>query len=341
MSDYNNRKGIIAGGNWIVDHIKLIEVYPEEERLANILMEITSNGGAPYNLLVSLYKMQTNIPLEGIGVIGEDEDGKLILEECHAMAIDAAQIREIPDATTSYTDVMTVRSTGRRTFFHYRGANALLDQTDFDFSRTRARIFHFGYLLLLDRLDMIDENGQTGASVILKNAKNQGLLTSIDIVSEQSDRYAEIIPPALPYVDYLFLNEFETEKLTGIEILDDQGELLVDRGYQAAEVLLQLGVLQWVIIHFRKGALAVSKSGEKLLQKGVCFPPNEIKGSVGAGDAFAAGVLAGLHENWSMDRCLVSGVCVAASSLRDVTSTGSIGTWEECVELGNTHGWYS
>ena len=41
------RKGIIAGGNWIVDQIKLIEVYPQEERLANILRELTSNGGAP------------------------------------------------------------------------------------------------------------------------------------------------------------------------------------------------------------------------------------------------------------------------------------------------------
>ena len=341
MEENNNRNGILSGGNWIVDHIKLIEVYPEEERLANIQMEITSNGGAPYNLLVTLHKMQTNIPLEGIGVIGDDENGKLILEECLSMAIDTEQIRKIPDASTSYTDVMTVRSTGRRTFFHFRGANALLDQNHFDFSRTRAKIFHFGYLLLLDRMDDVDENGNTGASETLKRAKKNGLLTSIDVVSEQSDRYREIIPPALPYVDYLFLNEFEIEMLTGICILDEQGEVKAEKGYQAAGELLDLGVLKWVIIHFRKGAIAVHKTGEKRYQKGVCFPTNEIKGTVGAGDAFAAGVLAGLHENWSMDRCLISGVSVAASSLRDVTSTGSIGNWEDCMDLGNSYGWYS
>lgn len=340
MKEKKNRKGIIAGGNWIVDHIKLIEVYPSEERLATILQEITSNGGAPYNLLVTLYKMHTEIPLEGIGVIGDDANGRLIIAECQSMSINSDQIKKIENTATSYTDVMTVKSTGRRTFFHYRGANALLGKEHFDFSQTRAKVFHLGYLLLLDGLDVIDQNGQTDAAEILKKAKSHDLLTSIDIVSEQSNRYREIIPPSLPYVDFLFLNEFEAGMLTGVSVLDEQGELIVEKGFQAADFLLDLGVLQWVIIHFRKGAIAASKSGDKLYQKGVRFPPEDIKGTVGAGDAFAAGVLAGLHENWSMKRSLVSGVSVAASSLRDVTSTGSIGSWEDCMDLGNTYGWY-
>ena len=335
------RKGIIAGGNWIVDQIKLIEVYPQEERLANILRELTSNGGAPYNLLVTLHKMKADIPLEGIGVIGDDENGKLILEECKAMGIDSTQIRRISDSATSYTDVMTVQSTGRRTFFHFRGANALLNKNHFDFSQTRARIFHFGYLLLLDSMDRMDDNGLTDAAEVLKKARENGLLTSIDIVSEQSNRYRDIIPPALPYVDFLFLNEYEARMLTGISLVDEEGTVLVDRGYEAAKILLGMGVLQCVIIHFSTGAIAVDKNGEHWYQKGILLAPGDIKGTVGAGDAFAAGVLAGIHENQSMESCLVSGVCVAASSLRDVTSTGSIVSWKECLKLIDKYGWQS
>ena len=44
-------------------------------------------------------------------------------------------------------------------------------------------------------------------------------------------------------------------------------------------------------------------------------PPGEIRSSNGAGDAFAAGVLLGLHEGLPVERCLVQGVCVAAVSL--------------------------
>lgn len=341
MEINKNRRGIISGGNWIIDHIKLIEVYPQEERLANIQMEFMGNGGAPFSLLVTLSKMETNIPLEGIGVIGDDENGKIIREECKSMSINSEQLWEIRDVATSYTDVMTVQSTGKRTFFHYRGTNALLDKTYFDFSKTRAKIFHFGYLLLLDGLDTIEPDGLTGAAHVLKMAKNKGLLTSVDIVSEQSNRYKEIIPPSLPYVDFLFLNEFETEMLTGVCILDEQGELTLEKGFYAAESLLNFGVLQWVIIHFSGGAIAMSKQGERIYQKGISVPIERIKGTVGAGDAFAAGVLAGIHENWSMEQCLVSGVSVAASSLQDVTSTGSIRPWKDCMKLGAHFGWRS
>ena len=44
----------------------------------------------------------------------------------------------------------------------------------------------------------------------------------------------------------------------------------------------------------------------------------------GAGDAFCAGVLLGLHEGWELPRCLETGVCVAAASLSHPTCTGGI-----------------
>ena len=51
---------------------------------------------------------------------------------------------------------MTERGNGRRTFFHARGANALWQGDDLDFKKLNARIFHLGYLLLLDALDEPD-----------------------------------------------------------------------------------------------------------------------------------------------------------------------------------------
>ena len=331
--------GILAGGNWIIDNVKIVDVYPKEDKLANILKESNSNGGAPYSVLKAISKMGFQFPLTGIGAIGDDERGDYILNECQKLNIDSSQIIKVQNSNTSYTDVMTVLGTGRRTFFHSRGANAHLDQSYFSFSGHKSKIFHLGYLLLLDRLDAIGSDGLTGAAKVLRDAKQSGLITSADLVSEQSERFKTIIPLALQYVDILFVNEFEAGMLTDIEICDEEGECSIVNAYQAADAILNAGVQRWVIIHFPKGAIALNKSGEKLFQPSVKMPVEKIKGSVGAGDAFAAGVLAGVHEDWTMAKCLLLGVNVAAASLMDASSSESIVPWQECLKIGEDFGY--
>src|SRR5690554_868594 len=124
------------------------------------------NGGAPFNVLKAVHKMGFPIPLEGVGVVGDDEMGREILRQCREMKIDRGQIKALHGTRTSYTDVMTVRNSGKRTFFHYRGANALLDERDFDFRHSSAKIFHLGYLLLLDKLDTVGVDGLSGAAKV-------------------------------------------------------------------------------------------------------------------------------------------------------------------------------
>ena len=335
----NIKRGILAGGNWIIDNLKVIDIFPGEERLANILEESTSNGGAPFNLLKALYQLEVAIPLEAIGVIGDDNMGIDILQECRNMKINTSQMTIVKGVRTSYTDVMTVAETGRRTFFHYRGANALLDETHFDFSISDAKIFHLGYLLLLDKLDTIGEGGLTGAAKVLKRAKELNFITSADIVSEESERFKEIIPVSLKFIDILFINDFEIKMLTGIKIFDDQGKLLVVNGYKAAKIILDLGVNKWVIIHFPKGVLALNKKGIKIFQPSVNIPNEKIKGTVGAGDALAAGVLSGVHEGWSMKKSILLGVSVAAASLMDITSCNGITSLSKCMQIGKSFGY--
>jgi sugar/nucleoside kinase (ribokinase family) len=334
----NERHGILAGGNWILDYVKIIDVYPKQNALANILGQNLGNGGAPYNVLKAIHKMGFTFPLEGIGKVGEDEMGEEILKQCREMAIDSHQIKILKGTRTSYTDVMTVKNSGRRTFFHYRGANAFLNEGDFDFSLSQARMFHLGYLLLLDQLDIIGPDGVSGAAKVFMKAKERGLFTSADIVSEQSKRYPIVIPSSLPYLDLLFINEYEARKLTDIKMYDKEGEVNMVKSFEAAKAILDMGVREWVIMHFAAGAIALHKDGEKLFQPCVDVPPEIIKGTVGAGDAFAAGVLAGLHEEWGMKKSMELGVCVAGISLLNNTASGGIIHWQECLKFGEELG---
>jgi sugar/nucleoside kinase (ribokinase family) len=333
------RRGVIAGGNWIVDHVKLIDTWPAQDTLATIVSQSSSNGGSPYNILIDLAHLGASWPLAAVGLVGDDENGRAIIGDCRAHGIDTAQLRPTHAAATSYTDVMTVVGSGRRTFFHQRGANARLDVGDFDFSSTSAKFFHLGYLLLLDSLDALT-GGRPKACEVLQRAKAAGLLTSLDCVSEDSRRFQTIVAPALPFVDVLFANDFEAERLTGVELR--RGNRIVATAVgSAARQLLRAGVKSWVVIHFPEAVYACDASGQGFWQPSLRVPPNAIAGAAGAGDALAAGVLLGLHEDWAMGDCLRLGVCAAAASLYHPTCSEGVQSVEACLALGQRLGYHS
>ena len=319
------RKGILAGGNWIIDQVKMIDVYPQREQLANITgATVTGTGGSPYNLLVNLAKLDAGIPLAAAGLVGRDTFGNLILEDCARHSIDTKLLKATSDAPTSYTDVMTETKGGNRTFFHNRGANALWDGSDLDFNKTKASFFHLGYLLLLDELDGPDKKHGTKAARLLAAAQAAGLRTSIDAVSEDSDRFTKVIIPALQYTDYCFLNEVEAGKTTGFKIRQDDGSLDTVALRHAAGALLQMGVGELVVIHFPEGGFVRTRKGEDVLQSSLRIPARDIVGAAGAGDAYCTGMLLGLHEEWDLANCLETAVCAACACLSDPSCTGGM-----------------
>ena len=198
----NTRRGLLAGGNWIIDQVKMIDVYPQPEQLANIRSQSEGTGGAPYNVSVDLARSGAPFPLFAAGLVGKDSLGEHIRATCHQYKIDVQYLGTTPKAPTSYTDVMTEQGHGRRTFFHARGANALWQGDDRVFKNLNVRVFHLGYLLLLDALDEPDARYGTKAARLLARAQAAGVKTCADVVSEDSDRFARIVNPALKHVDY-------------------------------------------------------------------------------------------------------------------------------------------
>ena len=333
----NARSGIVAGGNWIVDKVKFVDVYPQQDALANIHSEAVSNGGAPFNVLMDLARIGVSFPLEAVGLVGDDAEGRWILRECEQAGIRHHQLRTHERAPTSYTDVMTVRTSGRRTFFHQRGANAFLDVDQFDFRHTHCRMFHLGYLLLLDQLDAPDAEFGTSAARVLAHATEAGLMTSFDVVSEDSHRFSSIVLPALRHVDVAILNEFELERTTGLAVTED-GIVRPAAVRVACEQLLKTGVRGWVVVHFPAGACALSAGGEWCESGSVRIADEHIVSTVGAGDAFAAGVLFSLHEGEPMEVALRTAACMAAACLRGSGTSNGILPLAGTLALGNEFG---
>lgn len=327
------RNGLLAGGNFIIDHVKLIDAYPEQDMLAFISSETSSNGGGPYNVLKDLAAMQVDYPLAAAGLVGNDSNGDWILTDCQSSGIDISQLHQTDAAPTSYTDAMTVVGSGRRTFFHQLGTNALLSEAHFDFSQSRAKIFHLGYLMLLTEMDRLLADGRTIASRVLESAQTAGLLTSVDLVSSNHPQFRQITAASLPFTDYLIVNEIEAGNASGLDLKSSPPDL--EKIKTAAQVLLSLGVRREVIIHFEAGALVAEKHGTVHHQPSLMLPTGFIAGATGAGDAFAAGYLHGTHEEWPIADRLKLAVCTAAACLTHPTPSQGLKPIAECLLLAD------
>ena len=329
------KKGICAAGNLIVDITYPIERWPRQSELTTITEGITrSTGGAVCNVITDLAKLDPTLPLEAMGVIGEDPEGEFILEQLGAHKnIDLSLLKR--RGKTSFTAVMSDNTTKKRTFFQYRGANALFDEACVDWERMKGQLLHVGYIILLDTLDQEDAEYGTRMARLLAQAKSRGIKTSIDVVTETGDRFRTLVPPALKYTDYCIINELEAQQITGVLLRDEEERLYVEHMEEALRKMKELGVSTWAVIHCPEGGYGLDENGSFVSLNSLRLPEDYIKGTVGAGDAFCAGVLYGAQKQWNLEESIRLGICTAAASLSEPGATEGVGSVEQVMKLGN------
>lgn len=332
------RKGICVAGNLVVDITYPIERWPRQNELTTITEGITrSVGGAVCNVVTDLARMDKSLPLSALGVIGQDAEGDFILEQLGKYRnVDLSLLGR--KGATSFTAVMSDNRTKARTFFQYRGANALFDESFIDWEKIDAELLHVGYILLLDALDQEDAEYGTKMARLLAEARRRGLKTSIDVVTETGDRFQTLVPPALRYTDYCVINELEAQQITGVPLRDESEKLYPENMKEALEQMKELGVSTWAVIHCPEGGYGLDEENRYVSLPSLRLPEGYIKGTVGAGDAFCAGVLYGAQKRWALPESIRLGTCAAAASLSEPGASEGVGTAEEVLKLWDRFG---
>ena len=310
------KKGIAVAGSIIVDRINEISAYPAAGQLTKILSVSKAVGGCVPNVGIDIKRLDPSIPLSAIGRIGADSDGDFLIQVLSENGVNTSGIR-MCGTPTSFTDVMSVAE-GQRTFFAYPGACAEFEYGDIELEQLDVSMLHLGYFLLLDRID-----GGDGEK-ILKRAKELGITTSIDLVSENSDRY-ELVKKCLKYTDNVIINELEAGMIAGIEPTVDNLERIARR-------IKDMGVSERVIIHMPEIGVCLSENGFFALPS-LELPKGYLKGTTGAGDAFCAGALVGIYRG--LDELSVSRLAAksAAASLSAPDSIGGMKKESEIDEM--------
>ncbi|MEV4760207.1 PfkB family carbohydrate kinase [Micromonospora sp. NPDC049559] len=213
------------------------------------------------------------VPVTLVAAVGEDEAGRARLAELAALGVDCT-VRRVPDAPTGTVIVLT--GDGERTMVTDRGANLRLTAADVSAALAAApdaRHLHLSGYALLDA-------GSRGAALrALAAARDGGLTTSVDAASAAPLR--QVGPAAFRSwvrgADLLLANA-------------DEAAVLADGAGAAARARELTGVTPHVVVKKGGGgAIWAIRDGEAL---SVPARPTPVVDVTGAGDAFAAGLLA-------------------------------------------------
>lgn len=329
--------GIVVAGNLITDIVMNIDEYPQKGMLAYVKSSNPAIGGCAANTATDLAIIDPKLSVSALGMVGDDEYGRFLLTKMQAHGVDVSGVRISKTAKTSFCNVMSL-SQGERTFFSFSGANGIFSPDDIDVSALNCKMFHIGYILLLEKFDAKDDTYGTVLARFLCALQERGIKTSIDVVSSSRlEDYAEKIIPALKYTDYVIINEIECCATWNLNPRNEDGSLNEEVVKCAMEKTLSAGVREKVIVHAKEAGFCLSADGTFTKVGSLKIPSEVIKGSVGAGDAFCAGCLYGIYNDYNDEETLKFASAAAACNLFSENSVDGMKNKKEINKLAEKY----
>jgi sugar/nucleoside kinase (ribokinase family) len=264
-------------------------------------------GGSAANTAAHLAHMGFEVALAG--AIGDDGLGELMRGIARNHNLDIRWLAMKPGVNSAATHV-TVDHEGERTFVHAIGALRLLLAGDIPLRLARAegaRVFHLaGYF----GLPALEGDDGAAAARLMREASELGFFTSLDSIWDATGRWGKVITPLLPHVDLYCPSLNEAQRITGME----EAEAIIDK-------LLDFGVRKLVALTMGpRGAHIGSRGGLRLR-----LPAARVAAidGTGAGDAFVAGMLAGVLRGDDLLACC--SLAAAAGALATTALGGGNG----------------
>jgi len=299
---------VVGLGALNMDHIYRVErILDDGETVVDKASSFP--GGSAANTIYGLAKLGVSTGF--VGLVGDDAEGKILLQDFQKVGVDTSQIRVKPGVKTGSVLCLSDRL-GRRSLYVMPGANSLLTMADLDLSYiNQAKLLHLSsfahdkqFKMLLELMDRLD--------LSLKVSFAPGAL--------YSTKGLQALAPILARTHILFANQSELEQLTG------QG---ITTGAQSC---LEQGC-HIVVITLGKGKGLELGQGANITVTAICYirdvdnqyiiePARQNIGAtidtIGAGDAFATGFIYGLLKGKGLEECGRLGNIVAQFSVGDV-----------------------
>lgn len=248
-----------------------------------------------------------------MGAIGEDELGNFIIDTMGRYGINTDNLVRKSGVQTSAT-MLPIRPNGARPALHVLGANAELTIDDINWDAIKeADYLHFGGTYLMPKLD----GEPTGE--ILKFAKENNTVTTLDMIALERDDLKEVLEPALPYVDYFMPGLEEAMMITGLTERQDVINYFLDKG--VGHTVFKMG---------GEGSSIAAKGMDEIRIPAHKVP---IVDSTGCGDAYCAGFIVGLSKGWSLEEAGKLGTAASAQVITGLGSDAGIVDFDQTMDF--------
>ena len=292
---------VVALGDVNIDIIAHVSSYPAkgQEALAHAIG--FHCGGSAANTAMALARLGLEVVL--IARVGPDPLASQALHSLSEAGVVPTALQRDPTAVTGLMYIV-VTPDGERTMLGHRGANVLTDPNQIrerDFQA--ARLFHLsGYALLADPQ-------RSAALLALEIACRHGLAVTLDPGMALPGAALDEIRALLPVVNLTLPSLVEAQRLTGQTTPEQCAQALMAAGTGA--VALKLG---------KDGCLIGSDQG-LLRVPGFSV---QARDTTGAGDYFAAGLIAGFLGGLDWHEAAVLGNAMGALAAARVGAGTSV-----------------
>ena len=286
---------VIGFGAINYDRLYKVSKIAKEDEEVFIETEHSACGGSAANTIYNLAKLKVNCGF--IGAVGNDDEGREILEEFKKVGVDTSQIKIIENEKTGLI-LGFIDKNGERAMYASRRVNSKIEKNDFPLSYLEnAKFLHFSSFV---------DNKQLEIQNFLAENKSNKTLISFAPGSLYVKKGIEKLEKILKNCHVLFLNKEEIEILT-------------NNNYQkGAKILLELGC-KIVAVTLKEKGCYLTDGIEKITVEPI---PTDVVDTTGAGDAFSAGFLYGLLENKSLNECGIYGNFIASKCISKIGARG-------------------
>jgi len=295
---------IIGVGALNTDHIYKVErILEDGETVVDWARSFP--GGSAANTIYGLAKLGLSAGF--CGAVGDDEEGKTLLDDFRGVGVDTSRIVVKPKAKTGSVLCLSDRG-GRRSLYVLPEANSLLDLDELDFDYiNQAEIAH---------LSSFADDSQFQLSLGLIVRLDESVKLSFSPGALYAVKGIDTLTPFLSRTQLLFVNRSELKQMTGEDVKE------------GAKKCLQAGC-RIVVVTLGKGkkmgkTTAISYVRDADNEYFIEPPSLNLAADVdttGAGDAFAAGFLYGLVKGKGLAECgrlgdFVAKLCISRTGAR-------------------------
>ncbi len=267
-------------------------------------------AGAELNTAIALARLKVEVAYAA--ALGADPFGDFILRELRAEQVDVSRVEQVESISTGVLFKMTSGLREDPSVMYYRKNTPMaLGRWTGGGCAHELHLGHFSWVHATGIVWMVSEETRAHAQQIVQTAFENGTPVSFDInlrlkMAELS-AWQQVLIEVLPYLRWLMIGDTEARQLFGTDQASDVDAAIKQWGFRGEGLVLKAGA---------KGATVYRDGGTHHVK---AWPVERVVDTVGAGDGFNAGFIAGLLKEWGMEETLTLASLIGAHA---VTSKG-------------------